>query len=243
VSPLLIAAAVLAGFAAGWIQRPVIAALAVRAAGPCPPSCPRCGGQVPGGGRTGRAALHPAGRCPACRARIGPPWLATELTTGLALGVLTARLHPGPGLAAAAWLVICGGALGWIDGSVQRLPDVLTAPAYAGTLALLLAGAAACHWAGFGRAALGGVALAAFYLLLIVISPSGMGLGDAKLALSVGTLLAWSGWGVLLDGTMAAFALGGIYAVSLLTLGRASGKQRLAFGPCILLGALAALVI
>jgi leader peptidase (prepilin peptidase)/N-methyltransferase len=243
VSPLLIAAAVLAGFALGWIQRPVIFALAVRAAGPYRRSCPRCAGQVLDGGRIARPVLPPSGRCPACRARIGPPLLATELTTGVALGALAARLHPGPGLAATAWLVICGGALGWIDGSVQRLPDVLTAPAYAGTLALLLAGATAGHWASFGRAALGGLALAAFYLLLAVISPSGMGLGDMKLAGSVGTLLAWSGWAILLDGTVATFALGGIYGISLLILGRASGKQRIAFGPCILLGALAALVI
>jgi leader peptidase (prepilin peptidase)/N-methyltransferase len=233
---------VLAGFAVGWIQRPVIFALAVPAAGPYRRRCPQCGGQVPDGRRIAWPVLPAPGRCPACRARIGPPPLATELTTGLALGALAVRLPPGPGLAAAAWLVTCGGALGWIDSSIQRLPDVLTAPAYAGTLALL-AGATAGHWAGFGRATLGGLALAAFYLLLAVVSPSGMGLGDVKLAASVGTLLAWSGWATLLDGTMAAFALGGIYGIFLLTLGRASGKQHIAFGPCILLGALAALVI
>ena len=69
-----------------------------------------------------------------------------------------------------------------------------------------------------------------------------MGLGDVKVAASVGTLLAWSGWAILLDGTLAAFALGGVYGIGLLTLGGATGNQRMAFGPFILLGALAALV-
>lgn len=242
MNPLVITAAVLAGFALGWIQRPVIFGLAVRAAGPVRRSCPRCGSQILGGWWIARPVLPPSGRCPACRARIGPPPLATELSAGLALGALAARLHPGPGLAAAAWLVICGGALGWIDSSVQRLPDVLTAPAYAGTLALLLAAAAGGQGGGFGRAALGGLALTAFYLVLTVIGPSGMGLGDVKVAASVGTLLAWSGWAILLDGTLAAFALGGVYGIGLLTLGGATGNQRMAFGPFILLGALAALV-
>ena len=243
MNPLVITAAVLAGFALGWIQRPVIFGLAVRAAGPVRRSCPWCGGQILDGWLIARPVLPPSGRCPACRARIGPPPLATELSTGLALGALAARLHPGPGLAA-AWLVICGGALGWIDSSVQRLPDVLSVPAYAGTLALLLLTAATGgHGGDFGRATLGGLALAAFYLLLTVISPSGMGLGDVKVAASAGTLLAWSGWTLLLDGTLATFALGGIYGIGLLTLGRATGKERMAFGPFILLGALAALVM
>ncbi len=243
MNPLVITAAVVAGFVLGWIQRPVIFGLSVRAAGPLRRSCPRCGTQILDGWRIARPVLPPSGRCPACRARIGPPPLATELITGLTLGMLAARLHPGPGLAAAAWLVICGGALGWIDSSVQRLPDVLSVPAYAGTLALLLAAATGGHGGDFGRAALGGLALAAFYLLLTVISPSGMGLGDVKVAVSVGTVLAWSGWAILLDGTVATFALGGIYGVGLLTLGRASAQQRMAFGPFILLGALTVLVI
>ena len=37
------------------------------------------------------------------------------------------------------------------------------------------------------------LAVAGFYLLLMVISPSGMSPGDVKLAASLGTLLAWFG--------------------------------------------------
>ncbi|MGI9005626.1 MAG: A24 family peptidase, partial [Streptosporangiaceae bacterium] len=37
-------------------------------------------------------------------------------------------------------------------------------------------------------------ALVCFYLALLVIRPGGMGLGDAKLAASVGAALAWISW-------------------------------------------------
>ena len=100
-------------------------------------------------------------------------------------------------------------ALAWIDVAVQRLPDVLTASAYAGTAGLLLLAAAVSgHWRDLGRAVLGGLALAAAYLIFAVISRSALGLGDAKLAGSLGTLMAWSGWPTLIAGTFAGFLLG-----------------------------------
>ena len=46
-------------------------------------------------------------------------------------------------------------------------------------------------WSALFRAVGGGLALAGFYLLLMVISPSGMSLCDVKLAASLGMLLAW----------------------------------------------------
>ena len=42
----------------------------------------------------------------------------------------------------------------------------------------------------------------------MIISPSGMSLGDVKLAASLGTLLAWFGWRVLIAGGAAGFLLG-----------------------------------
>lgn len=241
---VLITSLVLAGFAVGWIQRGIIFRLAVPAGEPGRQACPGCGNQVPPSWSMARPVLPPSGRCPACRAHTGPPPLATELTTALLLGALATRLHPGLPLAAAVWLAICGVALAWIDAAVHRLPDVLTAAAYAGTVALLLLAAAASgHWHNLARAILGGLVLGAFYLLLAFVSPSGMGIGDVKLATSVGTFLAWSGWAMLLDGAFAGFALGGLYGIALLALRRTTRKQRIAFGPFILLGALAAIAL
>ena len=64
MNPLVITAAVLAGFALGWIQRPVIFGLAVPAAGPVRRSCPRCGSQLLDGWWIARPVLPPSGRCP-----------------------------------------------------------------------------------------------------------------------------------------------------------------------------------
>jgi leader peptidase (prepilin peptidase) / N-methyltransferase len=175
-----------------------------------------------------------------------PPALAAGAVTAVLLGSLAARVHPGHltlVLAAACWLVACAVPLACTDLAVQRLPDPLTAAAYAGTAVLLLAAAAAGGtWSALVRALLGGLALAGFYLLLMVISPSGMSLGDVKLAASLGTLLAWFGWRLLLAGGFAGFLLGGIYGIALLASGRATRKQPIPFGPFMIAGAVLAVV-
>ena len=123
-----------------------------------------------------------------------PPALAAGAVTAVLLATLAARVHPALVLAAACWLAACAVPLAFTDVAVQRLPDPLTGAAYAGTAVLLLAAAAVGGpWSARFRALLGGLALAGFYLLLMVISPSGMSPGDVKLAASLGTLLAWFG--------------------------------------------------
>jgi len=144
------------------------------------------------------------------------------------LGALAARVHPALVLAAACWLAACAVPLAFIDAAVRRLPDRLTIPAYAGTALLL---ATSGHWPALLRAALGGLALAGFYLVLLLISPSAMGLGDVKLAASLGTLLAWFGWRTLIAGGAAGFLLGGLVGIVLLASGRATRKQHIPFGP------------
>ena len=176
-----------------------------------------------------------------------PPALAAGAVTAVLLGGLAARVHPYHSalvLAAACWLAACAVPLACTDLAVQRLPDPLTGAAYAGTAVLLLAAAAVGgtegSWSALVRALLGGLALAGFYLLLMVISPSGMSLGDVKLAASLGTLLAWFGWRLLLAGGFAGFLLGGLYGIALLASGRATRKQPIPFGPFMIAGAVLA---
>jgi leader peptidase (prepilin peptidase)/N-methyltransferase len=219
VNTPLIASLAVAGLLAGWIQRAVIVRLAVPAGEP------------------------PRRDDPARGVRTGPPALAAGCATAILLGALAARVHPGLVLAAACWLAVCAVPLAFVDAAVRRLPDRLTIPAYAGTAALLLLAAAVSGpWSPLPRAALGGLALAGFYLLLVVISPSGMGLGDAKLAASLGTLLAWFGWRMLIAGGFAGFLLAGLYAGALLLSGRATSKQHIPFGPFMIAGAVLALL-
>jgi leader peptidase (prepilin peptidase) / N-methyltransferase len=141
-------------------------------------------------------------------------------------------------LTAACWLAICAVPLAFIGATVHRLPDALTGAAYAGTAAfLLLAAATSGHWHNLIRAGLGGIALTALYLLLFLIHPSGMGMGDSKMSASMGSILAWFSWSTLLAGAFAGFLLAAIYGIALLTLGRATRKQHIPFGPFMIAGA------
>jgi leader peptidase (prepilin peptidase) / N-methyltransferase len=180
----------------------------------------------------------PASPLPASPPSAAPPVLPVAVGTAILFGALATRVHPGLVLAAACWLAACAVPLAFIDAAVRRLPDRLTIPAYAGTVALLLAAAAVSgHWPVLLRAALGGLALAGFYLALLLVSPSAMGLGDVKLAASLGTLLAWFGWRTLIAGGFAGFLLAGLFSVALILSGRATRKQQIPFGPFMILGA------
>jgi len=123
-----------------------------------------------------------------------------------------------------------------------RLPDALTGACLAGTAACLTAAAAAAgSWPVLGRAAVGALAVAAFFTLLALIRPGSAGLGDAKLGLSTGALAAWFGWTVLLSALFAAFVLAAGYAVWLLASGRTSLRGgSVPFGPFLLAGCLLA---
>ncbi|MER5635893.1 A24 family peptidase [Kitasatospora sp. NPDC002227] len=178
-------------------------------------------------------------RCRGCRAWLGPVPLVPELLTAAVLGALAARLSGWELLAAAALFTLCV-ALTLVDLAVHRLPDLLTLPAYGLTLTLL---AADGDWPSWRRALLGGLALAGCYLLLHLLAPSGLGFGDVKLALPLGTALAWYGWPTLLQGTTFTVLLAGLYCLALLLLGRATRTTSFALGPFLAAGALLALLL
>jgi leader peptidase (prepilin peptidase)/N-methyltransferase len=197
-----------------------------------------------GGAAAGMLAGPPLRAYVLARYGVKPPLLAIEVTTALLFGALAARVHPGLVLAAACWLALCSVPLAFIDAAVRRLPDVLTGAAFVGTALLLLAAAAASgQWHVLSRAVLGGVALAGFYLVLAVISPSGMGMGDVKAAAGLGTMLAWRGWTALVVGGIAGFLFAAVYGAALLISGRATRKQQIPFGPFMIAGAFLAVLL
>ncbi|HTT54876.1 MAG TPA: A24 family peptidase [Streptosporangiaceae bacterium] len=244
MTPPWILAATATGVIAGPLIRAIVFSRSTESGQPPRRACPACDQEILPDRWHWRALLPVTGRCPRCRARIGPYLLLAELAAGLALGVVAARASSVWELAALAWLVLLAVPLAFIDAAVRRLPDPLTAAAFAGTIALLAAAALTGHQPGhLGRAAIGAVALACFYLVLSVIRPGGLGLGDAKLAASTGAALGWISWQALLSGTFAAFALAGLYGGALLALHRATRTSHLALGPFILLGTLAAIAL
>jgi leader peptidase (prepilin peptidase)/N-methyltransferase len=235
MNPLLVTSLAVAGLVVGRGQRAVIFRYAVPAGEPPRCYCPACG-QQPSAAR--QMALAWSARCLACGQHSGPPPLAVEITTAILLAALAARVHPGLVLAAACWLALCAVPLAFIDAEVRRLPDVLTGTAFAGTALLLLAAAAASgDWHVLARAVVGGIALPSLYLLVVLVSPSGMGMGDVKAAAGLGTMLAWRGWSPLIAGGFAGFMFAAVCGIALIMSGRATRKQQIPFGPFMIAGA------
>jgi len=239
--PLIIAGTA-AGLLAGPRIRATVFARSTTAGQPPRSACPACSAQIVPDRWRWRGLLPVTGWCPACRTRIGPYPLAVEAAAGLTLAVAAARAVSVWELAALAWLALIGVPLAFTDLAVHRLPDPLTAAAFTGTFAFLAAAALTGHQPGhLARAAIGAAALACFYLVLFLIRPGDMGPGDVKLAASIGLVLGWAGWRVLLAGTLAGFVLAAVYGGVLLATHRANRTSQLPLGPFILLGALAAI--
>jgi leader peptidase (prepilin peptidase)/N-methyltransferase len=170
--------------------------------------------------------------------------LVAELVAGLVLAVAAARASSGWELAALAWLALIAVPLAFIDLAVQRLPDLLTVSAFVGTLVLLAAAEGTAHqpWP-LVRAVIGAAALAGFYLALWLVFPDQLGLGDVKLAASIGLVLAWSSWSELFLGALAGALLGAVYARVLSARRGRKGRVFLPLGPFLLLGAFAAIAL
>lgn len=183
-------------------------------------------------------------RCHVCDASYGPGGRAVRPVAAGASVLLVLATGPRPELA--VWLALLPLALllALVDMRVRRLPDALTVPMAVGTAALLavaevLPGEAG-SWTG---ALLGAVALAAFYFVLFLVNPNGMGFGDVKLAVTAGLVLGWYRWEVIFAGTFAGFLLGALAALVLVLRRRAGRRTAIPFGPYLILGTLAGVAL
>ncbi|WP_306321124.1 MULTISPECIES: A24 family peptidase [unclassified Streptomyces] len=195
-----------------------------------------------------RLSVEPGEPWRSARGWLGPrpgPRAAT-LATGTALGCALLAAATGTRPELAAWLLLAPlcALLATVDFAVHRLPDVLTLPLAA--LALLALGGAALLpeaggvWTGALWGALG---LGGGYLLLLLAYPKGMGFGDVKLAVGLGAALGWYGWGALFLGAFAGVLFNGLYALALVVTRRAGRRTEIPFGPFMILGALAGVLL
>lgn len=219
--------------------------------------CAACAGTPAEGVRTGAEAAEPGPVPPAPEPADGPPradplppgaryapHLLAPVVTALVCAALACATGTRPELA--VWLVLAPVAvlLASIDHRVHRLLDGLTLPAAVAAAALLgLAALLPEHAGSWLSALLGGLVLGGFYLLLFLVNPNGMGFGDVKLALSLGTVLGWYGWAVVFAGGFAGFLLGAVYGVALVVLRRAGRRTGIPFGPFMIAGALLGLLL
>jgi leader peptidase (prepilin peptidase)/N-methyltransferase len=215
-------AGAIAGLLAGATLRGVVVRLSVPQGEVPRTTCPRCGVALPR-----IAAL----RCAGCRARFGPVPLL-ELACAAVVAALAGRFAGTPEVAAFCVLGALGIALAAIDLQVQRLPDLLTLPAYPALLALLGVAALVGHdaWP-LARAVLGCLALGGTYLLLALIRPGGIGGGDIKLAGLAGLALGWLGWRAVLGGAALGFVLAAVTGLAMLAARRVTLRSHISFGP------------
>ncbi len=236
-----IAAAVVVGLASGPTLRAAIFAHSVPPGEPWRTACPTCDTPlVRPGWRLVTGALRPSGRCPHCRTRIGPPAWLVEIVAGVTLGVLAWRAGPGVATIGLLWAALVSVVLAAVDIAVHRLPDRLILTALAGAVVFF---AAAGDFRRLGVAVLCGLGGGIVYFVMVFISPRGMGLGDAKLAVLVGLTAGWYGIAAAFAGIFAGLLFAGLTAIVLLALRRVKRTDRLAHGPFMLLGALAAIIL
>ena len=174
-----------------------------------------------------------------------PRWiLVTTLVTAAVVAAVAVRFGLSPVLPAFCYLAVAGVPLAFIDARQHRLPDVVTLPSY--PVSLLLLGVAALFMPGgparFVHALIGMAVAVAFFALLLLLSPTGIGLGDVKLAGPLGAYLGWLGAAAFVTGLMAAWLLAALTAVGLLLTRRATRKSEIPFGPFLVAGTLGAVL-
>jgi leader peptidase (prepilin peptidase) / N-methyltransferase len=166
------------------------------------------------------------------------------VAVGTALLFALAALRFGASWALPAYLFLAGAGmcLAVIDLQHSKLPNRVVVPSIGIGAALLVLAAAGEHaWPALLRAGIAGVILFAVFLVLALISPRSLGMGDVKLAALLGLYLGWLGWGAVLLGAAAGFVVQALVALVLLATRRITLRGELPFGPAMLLGA--ALVI
>ncbi|MET1085826.1 MAG: A24 family peptidase [Arthrobacter sp.] len=162
-------------------------------------------------------------------------------------------------LAACAYFAVMAVRLTVIDVRHHLLPNRIVFPSYAVAGVLLLAAAVLADIGAVAQApgglpsgllamhairtAAGAAILWLFYFVLRFAYPPGMGFGDVKLAGVLGMYLGYLGWGHLFAGTFLAFLLGGLWSVALLAARRGTLKSSIPFGPFMLAGSAAAMLL
>lgn len=212
-----------------------------------------------------RERLRPQHRCTRCRAVQGPVSLVpvvgwfrrcgrcgrhpgwryplTDLAAAGSLALVGARFGLGGPVIAYAGFAAVLVVLSVIDLETHLLPNVITYPAFLAGLATSLAlGVATGNGDHATGALVGGISAFVLLFVLHVIRPDGMGLGDVKLAPTLGLALGWLHADPLLAVTLVLYALllasvgGGLVGLAVNLVRRR--REEVPFGPALALGTL-----
>jgi len=172
------------------------------------------------------------GRCRSCGVRFGLLYPAVELVTA----VLVAASFWAFGLSVrafvAAFFCVCLVAVSATDLRARIIPNVIVVPATVIVLVAMTVSDPSIQWVA------GALGASGFLLAAAIAYPSGMGLGDVKLAALMGAALGWYVPIAMLAGMV--FAL--VPSIVLLARhGAAARKMGIPFGPFLALGSVLAL--
>jgi leader peptidase (prepilin peptidase)/N-methyltransferase len=176
------------------------------------------------------------GRCHACRARISPVYPLTELATGaLFVGVALWFEDPWQAILLAPFLGLLV-AISVIDVRHKKIPNRLVYPAVPAAAVVIVLGDLAGEHLDAASGAVGFLAYGVGLLIVALIAPRGMGMGDVKLAALIGLVLGSLGLEYVAVAAGVGILLGGVGAIVALLLG-ASRKTGIPFGPFLAAGA------
>ncbi len=185
--------------------------------------------------------LH--GRCRSCQGRISPRYPAVEAATAL---LFASSYWVLASCSASSPICVWGGLLGQaslpfllfvfslvilvfiIDLEKRIIPDELSFLGFGVTSLILLA-----LGERFFLSIFSGILVSAFLLIIhLVTKGKGMGLGDVKFALFAGVFFGWPMGVVWL---FSAFLTGASVAIILILLGKADRRDKIAFGPFLVI--------
>ena len=213
-----------------------------------PSACPTCGNRIKAYDNIPVVSwVLLRGRCRNCGKPISPRYPLIEVVFGLAFAGVAWRIGLDWSLAGFllfAWLLIV---VAVIDAQTRKIPNRLTYPLTPALLVLLVAAAVLAGEPQRAlQAVIGGAGGFVALLVLALIQPKGMGMGDVKLAGFIGIGLGYLSYAHVVLGLFGGFFVGAVGGIALLALRALSGgslrNQKIPFGPYLAVGALLALL-
>lgn len=183
------------------------------------------------------------GRCRGCGVPIGLRYPAVEAMCSALFGLVAWRFFDTAALPAYLLLTATLIAVSFIDFEHLIVPNRIVLPVTAASVLLLaLAAVIDGELGSLVRALLGGLAGCGGLLIVHLVSPRGMGMGDVKLSLLLGLYLGWLGWGQVALGFFLGFLLGSVIGVGLIVARRRGRKEHVPFAPFLAGGTMLAVL-
>lgn len=171
---------------------------------------------------------------------VDAPHAGRTALVGAAVAVALGGVLGGQWLAPAlAVLTGCAAALSAVDLRCKRLPDAMLGPTYLAVVPLVVLAAVVGGDVGrLPRAFSAAAVLGLVFVVLKLVRPAGIGLGDVKLVPLLGLVLGWYGWQQVLSGMFLAY-LGAAAVITVGLIARRTGlRDDVPFGPYLFAGTL-----